>query len=58
MHDDRLTDDDLLEFQLLLERDDWFERLAELTPGVAPKAPPNDQRRSRWTPWSKRTTHE
>ena len=56
MNEDRLTDDDLLEFQLLLERDDWFERLAELTPGVAPKAPPNEQRRSRWSPWSRRTS--
>ena len=56
MNDDRLTDDDLLEFQLLLERDDWFERLAELTPGVPRNAPPNDQRRSRWAPWSRRTS--
>ena len=58
MNDDSLTDDDLLEFQLLLERDDWFERLVEITPGVALKAPPppSDQRRSRWAPWSRRTS--
>ena len=27
-----LTPDDLIDFHLLLERDDWFERLVSLTP--------------------------
>ena len=53
-----LTNDDLLDFHWLLERQDWFERLTELGPGAALKAPPNGQRRFRWTPWSRRTTHQ
>jgi hypothetical protein len=53
-----LAYDDLLDFHLLLQREDWFERLAELGPGAAPKAPPNGQRTSRWAPWSRRTTHQ
>jgi hypothetical protein len=53
-----LTDEDLLDFQLLLESQDWFERLTDLGPSTAPKGPPNRQKRSRWTPWSRRTTHQ
>jgi len=54
---DPLTNDDLLDFHLLLERQDWFERLTELGPGAAPTTPLNRQQKSRWTPWSRRTTH-
>ena len=51
-----LTNDDVLDFHLLLERQDWFERLIDLGPSLVPKASPNRQRRSRCTPWSRRTT--
>ena len=44
-----LTNDDVLDFHLLLERQDWFERLLDLEPSVAPKVSPNSRRRSRWT---------
>lgn len=50
-----LTHDDVLDFHLLLELPDWFERLMELGPGVAPMVKPNRERRPRWTPWSRST---
>jgi transcription elongation factor Elf1 len=51
-----LTEEDLLDFQLLLERQDWFERLTELGPRPAPQGRANRRSRSRWTPWSRRMT--
>ena len=51
-----LTNDDLLDFHLLLERQDWFEGLTDLGPSITPRVPPKPQRRSRRTPWSRRTT--
>lgn len=53
-----LTDDDILDFRLLLDSQDWFERLTDLGPAVAPRFPPIRQRKSRWTPWAKRTTSQ
>jgi len=51
-----LTDEDLFEFRVLLDGEDWFERLTALGPGAAPNVPPNRQRKSRRTPWFRRTT--
>jgi hypothetical protein len=53
-----LTNDELLDFHFLLERDDWFERLMELGPVAAPKFPLNGPRSSRRTPWFRRTTQQ
>jgi predicted RNA-binding Zn-ribbon protein involved in translation (DUF1610 family) len=53
-----LTNDDLLDFHLLLERQDWFERLTDLGPGAARTVARNRPKKSRWTPWSRRTTHQ
>ena len=52
-----LTNKDLLQFHFLLESDDWFDRLVKLVPG-APKASSEGQKKSRWTPWSRRTTDQ
>jgi hypothetical protein len=45
----RVSYDDLLDFHLLLQRDDWFERLEQLVAGTAREAPPQPSDRQPWS---------